>query len=151
MMTSRNTPGGSSEPGEAALAQAAVLACGAVAVPAVSVAAWLHGMAGALGAAAGVGLALLAFGGAALLHTWGRALGPHVWAAAIAGGVGIRLGAYLLILRLLGGVGSLHRPSLAVATACATVVTLFQEMRLISREPRLFWVDAAGTAEGATR
>jgi hypothetical protein len=133
---------------ELTLASAAAAACAVVGAPVVALAAWLHGAPGAAGAAVGVGLALVAFAGAGLLAAWARRFGPGAWAGVVAGGVAGRIALYLVVLQALSGVAGLHRPSLALATFAATVVTLAYELRVVHRDPRFFWVD---TARGVAR
>lgn len=134
--------------GELRLARGACLSTLLVGLPAVAIAGFMHSTPGALGAAAGMALALVAFTGAGLLAAWARRFGDMTWAGVIATGVGGRLVGYLVVLQALAGVPGLHRTSLALATFATTVVTLAYELRMLSTDPRYFWVN---TARGVAR
>lgn len=126
----------------------------ALSAPVVGVAAVLHGVAGAVGAGAGLGLVLVLFGVAALLHMRASALAPQVWVAVMVGGFVGRLVVYTLALAGLSRVEALHWPSLAIATLVGLVATLSVELRVLAKRPDLFWVqtDASKEAEeGADR
>jgi hypothetical protein len=118
------------------------------AVPVLAGAYALEGMPGLLGAGAGVALVGVLFGVAGLVQAYAARRKPSSMITIIACGLGVRLACYLAALQLLGGVDGLHRPSLAVATAIAFMVTLQHEMRLINRTPELFWVDARPAQDG---
>lgn len=133
---------------EASLATKAAFACLLVGAPVVAAAGWLHGAGGASGALAGTGMAMTAFAGAGLMTAWAGRFGTTVLASIVVGGVMLRLALYLVILDLLAGAEVLHRPSLAIATACATAATLVYEIRAAGTDPRYFWVQ---TPRGAAR
>jgi hypothetical protein len=127
--------------GELRLAGRAVLVLCLLAVPVAAVAAAMQGRDGALGAVAGLGLVAVLFGASGAAQGLAARRGQSAVLAVAAIGLGVRLALYLVVLQLLAQVAALHRPSLAIATALGFVVTLFYEMRLISRTPELFWVE----------
>jgi hypothetical protein len=118
---------------------AALLVVGAVAVPVATV---LAGTAGALGAAIGVGLALVLFGGSAGLLALVARRRPASAVGVLVGGAFARLALYGVILTALSGAASVDATSLAVSTGVAVVVALADELRTLSRLPSLYWVDA---------
>lgn len=133
---------------ELVLARGALAALAVIAVPVLAGAAASQGLAGLSGAAAGLGLVLVLFGLAGVLHGWAARLPPRAWVAAVAGGFVARLAIYLLALWGLAAVDRLHRPSLAVATAVGFFATLLYELRVLSRTPQLFWVEPGAGDEG---
>jgi hypothetical protein len=136
---------------ERLLARTAALSIAALAVPALGVAWLAHGRPGVYGAAAGLALVFVLFGVSALVQAWAARFGSTVLLGVVIGGVGARLLLYLAVLQALSGVAGLHRPSLALATAAAFVLTLVLEMRLVARTPSFFWVQADVTPEGVAR
>jgi hypothetical protein len=138
---------------ERLLARTAALSVAALAVPALALAWLLEGSPGVYGAAAGLGLVFVLFCLSALAQAWAARFGSTVLLAVVIGGVGLRLMLYLATLQMLSGVAGLHRPSLAIATAAAFVLTLTLEMRLVARTPSFFWVQvpAHDAVEGAAR
>lgn len=148
---------------ERALALGALKILAVLAVPVVGGAYWLVGTAGAVSAAIGLSFVLVLFGASAALLAYvaGRAERTGSDAAPVPGsthGVGllvlgamVRLPLYLVALTLLDRVSWIHGRSLAAATGIAVAVTLAYELRLMSRMPRLFWVDAtAGRPSAVT-
>jgi hypothetical protein len=127
---------------ERRLAVRALILLAVLAVPATAVAGALQGAAGAFGALAGVGLVALLFGGGGLVQSVAVRRGATEMGAVLMAGLGARLLGYLVALVALSQVATLHRPSLALATALGVVVATYYEMRLISRTPQLFWVQA---------
>ena len=127
---------------ERRLASGALRALGMLTPPVVAVAAVGAGWAGSAGAAAGLALVAVLFGGSAALLGWVGRRRPSRATGILLGGALGRLLFYVLALTALAQLDSLHRPSLAIATATAIGVTLAYELRLMSRMPRLFWVDA---------
>ncbi len=118
-------------------------------IPALAAATALNGSGGLLGAAAGLGLvAVLFVAGAGVLHVAARSA-RSTMPAVLALGLAARLAIYLLALQGLSQLEHLHRPSLAIATAVGFVVTLIFELRLISRTPELFWLEATSDTSGA--
>lgn len=137
--------------GELRLAGRAVLLLSLLAVPVAAVAAVVQGRDGALGAVAGLALVAVLFGVSGAAQGLASRRGPSAVLAVAAIGLGLRLALYLAVLQLLADVAALHRPSLAIATALGFVVTLFYEMRLISRTPELFWVELGDSDRRAAR
>lgn len=134
---------------ERRLATGAARALAVVAVPAAALAGVVAGWAGAVSALIGLVFVLLLFGAAAasLAYAVSREVNPL---GVLVGGAVARLLLYPALLLGLAQVPWVHRPSLALATAAAVAVTLAHELRLLSRTPRLFWVDAhAGRSETA--
>lgn len=111
-------------------------------VPLVGGAWAVAGAGGALGAATGMLFVLVLFGLSGLALTLVASHSSSAVVAVSLGGVLVRLLAYPVVLALLAPVEALHRPSLAAATAVAFVATLAYEMRVMSRTPGLFWLDA---------
>lgn len=106
-------------------------------------AAWLLvGPLAALSAFIGAGFVGLLFGAGAWLLVWASDRGPGVTVAILLGGVVGRLMLYAAALLGLAQVGWVHRPSLAMATAAAVLITLTYETRALLRAPELFWIDA---------
>jgi hypothetical protein len=128
---------------ERQLVTGAVRVLALMTVPA-GAAAWLAaGPGGAISALIGLALVLVLFGVSALLLGLGAGRGADASLALLVGGVIGRLLLYMLTLGLLSQVPWVHRPSLALATAAAIAFTLAYELRLLSRSPRLFWLDTA--------
>lgn len=96
----------------------------------------------ALSAAVGVGFVGLLFGAAAWLLVWAVDRSPGLTVAILVGGVVTRLMLYAAALFGLSRVDWIHRPSLAMATATAVLITLTYEVRALIRAPELFWIDA---------
>ncbi|MDP9405942.1 MAG: hypothetical protein M3O86_04960, partial [Actinomycetota bacterium] len=97
---------------------------------------------GALGA--GVGAAVVAgmflLSGAPL--SWAARIGPEALMAAALGGYLVRLMLYAVLIVVLRPVEAIHGPSLALSAAVLLVAALGWEVRLVSRVPGFFWVDA---------
>jgi hypothetical protein len=130
---------------ERELAVGALRALALLAVPVAGGAAWLVGWNGAVSALIGLGFVLVLFGASAALLVWvaGR---PGIDGAGSVGilvvGAMVRLPLYVAALFGLTQLSWVHGRSLAAATGIAVAVTLAYELRLLSRMPRLFWVDA---------
>lgn len=116
---------------------------GAIVVPA---AAAVRGAPAAWGAAIGIGLVALLFGGAAGLLAAAAGRGHHVTLAVLGGGAVIRLVVYGVVLAGLAPLPGVDGASLALATGVAVVATLGYELRALARMPRLFWIDPTVTA-----
>jgi hypothetical protein len=111
-------------------------------VPVSGVAWLLTGPTGAISALIGLGFVALLFGASALLLVWsvGRSAGSAL--GILLGGLFARLVLYAAALAGLSQLSWVHRPSLALATAAAFVVTLAYELVTLARSPQLFWIDA---------
>jgi hypothetical protein len=138
------------EPGtdERRLVAAAAGALVAVAVPTVLVASVVVGWQGAVSALIGVGFVLLLFGGSAVLLVRAAERRDN-GIAVLVGGALVRLPLYLVCLTALHRLSWVHGRSLALATFIAVAVTLVVELRLISRSPRMFWIDPETAASSA--
>jgi hypothetical protein len=140
---------------ERRLATGAALTLAALAVPAAGLAYWAAGWQGAVSALIGLAFVLVLFAGSAAMLSWAVARNPNGGVGVLIGGVMARLPLYTVALALLSNVSWVHGRSLALATVTAVAVTLAYEVRLISRSPRLFWVDPAAvrsaTVSNATR
>lgn len=133
---------------ELRLAGKALLAIGVLAVPVAVAAGVVEGVPGVVGALAGLGLVAVLFGasGAAMAFAARRVPSAMVRVAVI--GFAVRLALYVAVLQVLGQAATVHRGSLAIATAVGVVVTLYYELRLISKTPQLFWVESDDARRG---
>jgi hypothetical protein len=88
---------------------------------------------------------------AGALMSWAARISPAALMGAVLGGYLVRLMIYAGLIVLLRPVEWLSGPSLAISTAILLVAVLVWEVRVVSRTPNLFWVDArAGSpASGA--
>lgn len=135
---------------ERALGLAAAKLLGVLSVPVVGGATVVAGPGGALGAGAGLLLVLALFGVSGVALSAFRRPAPQLVIAVSLAGIGVRLAAYGAALAALATVDGLHRPSLVAATAVALACTLVYELRVMSRSPQLFWVDAGAARQGAS-
>lgn len=94
----------------------------------------------ALSALVGVGLIAILFGVSVVLLRW-TATRPNAAVGILLGGLGARIGAYLLVLDAVSSTSWVHGASLALATAAAFAVTLVAELVWLARTPQLFTVD----------
>ena len=127
---------------ERLLARGALMVVLLLALPAAAIAAPIGGWPAVASALIGFGFVLVLFGVSALLLSWVAGRDPSTALGVLLGGVAGRLVLYAVVLNVLAQVAWVHRPSLAVATGAALAATLAYELRLLSRMPRLFWVDA---------
>lgn len=127
---------------ERRLSVGALRALALVAVPVLPVAGALAGPSGVLGAAAGLALVGLLFGTGAELTRLVARRRPATVALVLVMGVVGRLLAYGAVLAWLDRLGEAHRTAAAASIVVALVVVLGHEIQLLSRLPRLFWVDA---------
>ncbi len=125
------------------MARSALLVIGMVAVPVIGIAAVVAGSGGALGA--GIGAAVVAgmFAMSGALLSFAARIGPEAIFAAALGGYLLRLMIYALLIVLLRPVEAIHGPSLAICAAVVMVAALVAEVRLVSRNPQMFWLDTA--------
>ena len=149
-MTATPQPVSGDNPIELDLARSAVKFLLVLGAPVIAVAALLEGAAGAWSATIGAAVVIGMFLMAGALMSWAARISPTALMAAVLGGYVIRLVIYALLIVLLRPVEWLSGPSLAIATAVLLVAVLVWEVRLVSRTPNLFWVDAsAGSAVSA--
>jgi membrane-associated PAP2 superfamily phosphatase len=124
------------------LALRTLAALSIVGVVTVVVAGSLVGAPGALGAAIGVGLALVLFGGSAGLLALVAHRRPTAAVGVLVGGALARLALYAVVLAAVSRAPGVDTTSLAVSTGVAVAVALADELRTLSRLPSLYWVDA---------
>lgn len=126
----------------AALAIRTLAVLALLAVPTALLAWSLAGPAAAVSALIGLGFVAVLFGASVLLLAWsvGRSAGSAL--GLLLGGAYTRLVFYAAALAGLSQLSWVHRPSLALATGAAFVVTLAYELVTLSRTPQLFWIDA---------
>lgn len=127
---------------ERRLSVGALRALAAVAVPVIPGAAVLAGAPGVRGALAGLALVGLLFAGGAELTRLVADRRPQTIALVLVMGVVGRLLAYAAALAWVANLGGVHRTATALSIVVALVVVLGHEIQLLSRLPRLFWVDA---------
>lgn len=111
--------------------------------PVIAVAALIEGTPGALSAAIGAAVVIGMFLMAGALMSWAARISPAALMGAVLGGYLVRLMIYAGLIVLLRPVPWLSGPSLAISTAVLLVAVLVWEVRMVSRTPNLFWVDAA--------
>lgn len=133
----------SADPIELRLARSAVAFLLVLGVPVVAVTYLIAGINGALSAAIGAAVVIGMFLMAGALMSWAARIGPAALMGAVLGGYMLRLFIYAALIILLEPVEWISGPSLAIATAILLVAVLAYEVRVVSRRPSLFWVDAA--------
>ena len=112
-------------------------------VPVVAVAALFAGVPGALSAGIGATVVIGMFLMAGATMSWAARISPAALMGAVLGGYLVRLVVYALLILLLRPVEWLSGPSLAISTAVLLVAVLAWEVRVVSRNPSMFFVDAA--------
>ena len=112
-------------------------------VPVIAVAGLLDGAAGAASAAIGATVVIGMFLMAGATMSWAARISPAALMGAVLGGYLVRLVVYALLILLLRPVEWLSGPSLAISTAVLLVAVLAWEVRVVSRNPSMFFVDAA--------
>jgi hypothetical protein len=107
----------------------------------------IRGPFGAATALFAVGLVVGGFALTGYAHGRAAAHGPHALQAVALGGMILRLWAYGVLLVLLGPVSWLDAPTLGATIPIAVVVLLAAEVRFVSTQPDLWFVElpAAGT------
>ena len=119
-------------------------------VPVVAVAGLLRGAPGALSAGIGAVVVIGMFLMAGATMSWAARISPAALMGAVLGGYLVRLMIYAGLIVLLRPVPWLSGTSLASSTAVLLVAVLAWEVRVASRNPSMFWVDArAGQASSA--
>lgn len=144
------SPVTSTSPVELQLARSAVLFLLVLGGPVIAVAGLLQGSAGALSAAIGAAVVIGMFLMAGALMSWAARISPAALMGAVLGGYLVRLMIYAGLIVLLRPVAWLDGPSLAISTAVLLVAVLVWEVRVVSRTPNLFWVNAAAGSTGST-
>lgn len=146
---SRVGPVRAGDPVELRLAGSAIRLVAALSVPTIAVCALVAGRGGALGAAIATAVVVGMFAMTGAMMSWAARISPTAMLAAALGGYLLRLMIYAALILLLRPVEAIHDVSLAVSAAVLLVAALAWEMRLVSRSPQLFWVDAAAAKPAA--
>ncbi|MGI9017452.1 MAG: hypothetical protein ACR2HR_10190 [Euzebya sp.] len=133
---------GWNDPVELQLALGALKFLAVAAVPVVGLSWLIIGPTGALSAGISVAIVAGMYLMSGLLLSYAAKFGPGALMAAALGGFGLRLAIYALLLVLLTPIQSIHGPTLAVTAACLIVATLVWEVRMVSKIPNLYWIDA---------
>ena len=128
---------------ELRLARSAVGFLLVLGVPVIAVAGMFAGLAGALSSAIGAAVVIGMFLMAGATMSWAARISPAALMGAVLGGYLVRLLVYALLILLLRPVEWLSGPSLAISTAVLLVAVLAWEVRVASRNPAMFFVDAA--------
>ncbi len=133
---------------ELRLARSAAIFLVVLGIPVIGVAGLAAGAAGAASAAIGATVVIGMFLMAGATMSWAARIGPAALMGAVLGGYLVRLVVYALLIILLRPVQWLSGPSLAISTAVLLVAVLAWEVRVVSRNPSMFWIDA-GAGQGA--
>jgi ATP synthase protein I len=136
---------------ELRLAASALRVIALAAVPVTGAAFVLAGARGALGAAIAAGVVAGMFLLSGGLLSLAAPLGPSALLAAALGGYVLRLMLYALLIVLLRPLEGFSHASLAVSAAVLLVVALAWEIRVVSRTPELFWLDAGAESAPGRR
>lgn len=105
---------------------------------------WLAaGMPGLWGAGIGVTVVIGMFLMAGATTSWAARISPAALMGAVLGGYLVRLIIYAVLIVVLGDAQWLSGTTMAVATAALLVAVLGWEVRVASRNPSMFWVDAS--------
>lgn len=142
-MASAPSPVTASDGVELRLARSAALFVLLLGVPVIAVAGLLAGWSGALSAGIGSTVVIGMFLMAGALMSWAARISPAALMGAVLGGYLVRLMIYAGLILLLRPVAWLNGPSLAISTAVLLVAVLAWEVRVASRNPSMFWVDAS--------
>lgn len=149
-MVSAPSPVTSADAIELRLARSAALFLVVLGIPVIAIAGAAAGLAGAVSAAIGATVVIGMFLMAGATMSWAARISPAALMGAVLGGYLVRLMVYALLIVLLRPVEWLSGPSLAISTAVLLVAVLAWEVRVASRNPSMFWVDAsAGKAPAA--
>lgn len=134
---------------ELRLARSAVGFLLVLGIPVIAVAGLVDGAGGAASAAIGAAVVVGMFLMAGATMSWAARISPAALMGAVLGGYLVRLLVYALLIVLLRPVEWLSGPSLAISTAVLLVAVLAWEVRVASRNPSMFWVDAAAGQSAA--
>ena len=127
---------------ELRLARSAAIFVVALGIPVIAIAGLAAGAAGAASAAAGATVVIGMFLMAGATMSWAARISPAALMGAVLGGYLVRLVVYALLIILLRPVEWLSGTSLAISTAVLLVAVLAWEVRVASRNPSMFWIDA---------
>jgi hypothetical protein len=128
---------------ELSMARAALRVGALLALPLVVGALVLRGTAGAVTALGAVAFVSLNFYATGRSLRWAAQQGPVVLQAVALGGFLARLGLYGVMLVLLRPVEAIDGPVLAISAAIALIVVLAFEVRLVTADPRIWFVDVS--------
>lgn len=131
------------DPIELRLARSAAVFVVALGIPVIAIAWLLAGKPGLYSAAIGAAVVIGMFLMAGATMSWAARIGPTALMGAVLGGYLVRLMIYAGLIVLLRPLQWLSGPALAISTAVLLVAVLVWEGRVVSRNPSLFWVDAA--------
>lgn len=137
------------DPVELRLARSAAVFLVVLGLPVIAVSGLVAGMPGVAGASLGTAVVIGMFLMAGATMSWAARISPTALMGAVLGGYVVRLMIYAVLIIVLGDAPWLSGTTLAVATALLLVAALAWEVRVASRNPSMFWVDAgAGQASG---
>jgi hypothetical protein len=131
------------DPVELRLARSAAIFLVVLGLPVIAIAGLLEGAAGAASAAIGATVVIGMFMMAGATMSWAARISPAALMGAVLGGYLVRLFIYAALIILLRPVEWINGPALAISTAVLLVAVLIWEVRIVSRNPKLFWVDAS--------
>ena len=141
-MVSTPSPVTATDGVELRLARSAALFLVVLGIPVIAVAGLAAGWPGSASAAIGTAVVIGMFLMAGALMSWAARISPAALMGAVLGGYLVRLMIYAGLIVLLRPVEWLSGPSLAISTAVLLVAVLAWEVRVASRNPSMFWVDA---------
>lgn len=127
---------------ELRLARSAVLFLVVLGGPTLLISWLAAGMPGVWGAGLGLAVVIGMFLMAGATMSWAARISSAALMGAVLGGYLVRLIIYAVLIVVLGDAEWLSGTTLAVATAVLLVAVLAWEVRVASRNPSLFWVDA---------
>ena len=142
-MTPAPSPVRATDPVELRLARSAALFLVVLGLPVIAIAGLVAGAPGAASAAVGAAVVIGMFMMAGATMSWAARIGPAALMGAVLGGYLVRLFIYAALIILLRDVAWISGPVLAISTAVLLVAVLIWEVRIASRNPTLFWVDAS--------
>ena len=142
-MTQAPSPVRAIDPVELRLARSAALFLVVLGLPVIAIAGLIEGAAGAASAAIGAAVVIGMFMMAGATMSWAARISPTALMGAVLGGYLVRLFIYAALIILLRDVAWISGPALAISTAVLLVAVLIWEVRIASRNPTLFWVDAS--------
>ena len=142
-MVSAPSPVTATDAVELRLARSAAIFLVVLGIPVIAIAGLAAGWPGAASAAIGTAVVIGMFLMAGALMSWAARISPAALMGAVLGGYLVRLMIYAGLIVLLRPVEWLSGPSLAISTAVLLVAVLAWEVRVASRNPSMFWVDAS--------
>lgn len=128
---------------ELRLARSAAVFLVVLGLPVIGVSWLLAGVPGVAGAALGTAVVIGMFLMAGATMSWAARISPTALLGAVLGGYLVRLMIYAVLIVLLRDAAWLSGTTLAIATAVLLVAVLAWEVRVASRNPSMFFVDAS--------